>query len=656
MGGVVSATQNLAGALARRHEVEIVALRKVRDESYFPLDSRVTVRALTDLREHSHLYDGDDPLANEFPLRYPYSATEKTPLVSRLAEKRLLDFFATTDADVLVSSNPRITTMLAEAPGSFLRFAQEHSMPRIYAANVRKPLFEAYRKLDAITVLSPEEQKGLRALVPYVQDRISVLPNCIPDPGGALSDGTSKVVVTAGVIKKHKNFHGLVDAFGAVVEKHPDWRLRIYGDGADRAALQHLILDKGLYNHVQLMGPAFPVTAEFGKGAIFVLPSLREPFGNVTVEAMTRGLPVVSMDCDHGPRNILTPGTDGILVPNGDNAAMAEAIIELIEDDDRRLEMGRAAARNAEKFSEEASAERFGAILEQALLRRNLPGCADAEVLPEGDVRITLTDTGPDTPAAGLEIVCRDARGRQEPVRVPVIGRVAVIPCRDTLAEGHWELAVADAKGPEKPLSAEHIDVTRLVSSPPRPGGHGGLDILLPHKDGQDRLGVRSQVRERHGEVLKVAVGEGSVVVEAEFWGERQLDVEAVVEAVNRADNARTVTVPVASTDGTRFRFEVPLDTLVEAHEESEEIWDLWVRPGDGRTARLAMIATDIMEPFKVFKYPRPIRRSARSEPVVERNSLLRGLRKRPAPGPSRTEIRPYYTLTAQLAIKTVSV
>lgn len=83
MGGVVSATQNLAGALAERHEVEIVALRKVRDESYFPLDPRVKVRALTDMRPHSPVSDVDNPLSDKFPLIYPLNAGAKTPVVSR---------------------------------------------------------------------------------------------------------------------------------------------------------------------------------------------------------------------------------------------------------------------------------------------------------------------------------------------------------------------------------------------------------------------------------------------------------------------------------------------------------------------------------------------------------------------------------------------
>ncbi|MFE7211283.1 glycosyltransferase [Streptomyces sp. NPDC057611] len=669
MGGVVTATQNLAGALAEKHQVEIVALRKVRDESYFPLDGRVRVRALTDLRKHSASYDGDDPLAHEFPARYPYPKTEQKPLVSRLAEKRLLAYLDGTDADVVVSSNPRITVLLAAARGRYMKIAQEHSMPGIYEEQIQGPLFgDAYRRLDAITVLSPEERDNLGGLVPNVRDRISVMPNCIPDPGGRVSDGSSKVVVTAGVLKPHKNFHGLIDAFATVVERHPDWRLRIYGSGVEEAALRRRIHERSLYNHVHLMGPAFPVTAEFAKGSIFVLPSLREPFGNVTVEAMTRGLPVVSMDCDHGPRNILTSGTDGLLVPLDDTEAMAAAINELIEDEDRRVKMGREARRTAERFAPGPSAERFEAIVAKALSRsdvvRALPGTADCTVLPDGDVQVELARRGTeDEVPAGLRLVCRDVRNTKEPVHVPFVHGTARIPRRGTLADGLWELGLASGEGYEKALRVGHCDVTDLVSPRHEPGGQG-LEMLLPFREQTGHLRVRSRVRPRYSEVTGLEVMSDSVRIEADSWSGEEIVAGAAVAAVNRKDKKRVLLFPVAWAEGTRFGCEVPLDSLTAEHRHEEEIWDLWLRPADGAPVRMSKLATDVLEPFKVFKYPRPVReRSAGEASAPAKGGANRAAwwSRRGAPdpqpaAPSRVEIRPYFTTAAQLAFKTVTL
>lgn len=669
MGGVVTATQNLAGALADKHQVEIVALRKIRDESFFPLDDRVRVRALTDLRKHSAAYDGDDPLAHEFPARYPYPKNERKPVVSRLAEKRLLTYLDSTDADVVVSSNPRITVLLAAAPGRYLKVAQEHSMPGIYEEGLRRMLFEdAYRRLDAITVLTPEERENLGRLVPGVRDRISVLPNCIPDPGGRTSDGSSKVVVTAGVFKEHKNFHGLIDAFATVVERHPDWQLRIYGSGPEEAALRSRIHDKGLYNHVHLMGPAFPVTAEFAKGSIFVLPSLREPFGNVTVEAMTRGLPVVAMDCNHGPRNILTHGTDGLLVPLGDTAAMAAAINELIEDEGRRLAMGRQALRTAERFAPGPSAERFEAIAARARARfevvRELPGTADCTVLADGDVEVALVPCGTrERVPAGLRLVCRDVRGAKEPVQMPFAHGTARIPRHGSLADGVWELGVVSEEGYEKSLCMGLCDTTVLASPAHEPGTQG-LETLLPFKERTTgRLRVRSRVRERHLEVTGVRVGPDRVHIEADSWNGAEIVVGAEVAAVNRKDKERVLRFPVAWTEGARFGCEVPLDTLVAEHRHEEEVWDLWLWPADGDKVRMSKFVTDVLEPFKVFRYPRPVRKravngsgaSGRGGAARVARRLLRGKRV-PQSSFARVEIRPYFTTAAQLAFKTVTL
>ncbi|MGZ3099098.1 glycosyltransferase family 4 protein [Streptomyces sp. H72] len=660
MGGVVSATQNLAGALADKHDVEIVALRKVRDKSHFALDGRVNVRALTDLRAHSPVYDGDDPLAHKFPVRYPYPESEEKPVVSRLAEKRLFSYLADTDADVVVSSNPRITTLLATAAGGYVKIAQEHSMPGIYTASLRQILFKkAYRRLDAITVLSPEEQETLGGLAPDVRDRIHVMPNCIPDPGGRQSDGRNKVVVTAGVFKPHKNFLGLIDAFATVITRRPDWQLRIYGSGPQESAMQRKIQEKGLYNHVHLMGPAFPVTAEFAKGSIFVLPSLREPFGNVTVEAMTRGLPVVSVDCDHGPRNILTHGADGFLVPPGDTDAMTAAILDLIEDDDRRLRMGRQARTTSEGFGPGPSAERFERILSEAAAVRDLPGTADCTVLADGSVQVEIR---PQEDAVGIRdgvsLLCRDVRGVEQTVTFPFVEGMAVVPRRGMLAEGLWDLVVS-ADGHEKPLQVEHCDSRGLVA-PDWEVGTAGLEVLLPYKEEDARLRVRSRARAEHAEVRRLEVREYDVLVEGELWGGAAVTTDDAVMAVHRSDNERVLSFPVVWTDGVRFRCEIGLEALVAEHGgDEEEVWDLWMRPAGGGRAQIGKLVTDVLEPYKVFRYPRPVRESGRpasmSASRADRRFLLGG-RRRPTPATrTEVEIRPYYTTAAQLAFKTVT-
>ncbi|QBJ94081.1 glycosyltransferase family 4 protein [Streptomyces seoulensis] len=672
MGGVVSATQNLAGALAERHEVEIVALRKVRDESYFPLDPQVTVRSLTDLRPYSPVSDVDDPLADRFTLVYPPNTGVQKPVVSRLAEKRLLEYLATTDADVVVSSNPRITVLLAHAQGDFLRVAQEHSMPLIYADDMKKKLFPAYLHLDALTALTPEEADSIAGQVPGVRDRLAVMPNCVP-AAPVRSRGTGKMVISAGHLTDNKNHLLLVEAFAQVHAEAPDWTLRIYGSGAEKARLRARIHELGLSNHVLLMGPAAPVTPEFGKGSLFVLPSKREAFGNVLVEAMAAGLPVVSTDADHGPRNVLTDGEDGLIVPCGDVDAMASAVLRLVRDDELRRKMAEAAVRGAERFQETASRERFEEILAQAYARKELPRDATARVDDEGSLHIAV---GPlPASAEGAEVVLRKEGKTPEERRFPLTpGGEALVPWDGGLPQGTWQLALTTPAGAEVPLSADGFGCdTRDLLAVRLPRTEGpALALLLPHRDQDGRLRVRSVLRATHAEAGDIEADERTLRVRAALWG-AAVGEGAVLEAVHRRDKKRVLVFPLQDAgDGTGTAV-VDCAALAGEHTGgtgSEIVWDFWVRPAAGAArVALAKLATDVLSPIDVFVLPRPVlvTQEAVAGALQERSFSLgeRALREakrvlRPAPRPQpevrrrETELRPYFTLTGQFAVKTV--
>ncbi|MEU9518473.1 glycosyltransferase [Streptomyces sp. NPDC048224] len=665
MGGVVSATQNLAGALAERHEVEIVALRKVRDESYFPLDPRVSVRVLTDMRPHSPVSDVDNPLSDKFPLVYPLNAGAKTPVVSRLAELRLLEYFDTTDADVLVSSSPRNTIMLTQARGDYLKVTQEHSMPAIYATDIKQRLFPAYRHLHALTALTPEEVAAIARQVPAVRNRLAVMPNCVPS-STIRSSGTNKVVVSAGHLTDNKNHALLVEAFAKVHADAPDWTLRIYGHGTEKKKLRTRIEELGLSNSILLMGQTSPVTPEFGKGSIFVLPSKREAFGNVIVEAMAAGLPVVATDADHGPRNILTDGEDGLIVPRGDVDAMADAIRSLVQDDELRLKMGAAGIRNAERFHERASCERFEAILEEAFARKELPVHATARVDREGSVHVAV---GALPPSAGeADLVLRKGGAGSEEHRFPFSAEGdAVVPWDAGVPHGTWEVALATREGGrEVALTTDGYGCdTRDLLAVRLPRAQGpALALMLPHLHQDGGLRLRSALREAHAEVGPVRVDERTIAVRAELWGARPA-AGAVVEAVHRRNKERVLSFPLRDEGDGWVAVDLDCAALVREHsddDEKEVVWDFWLRAAPGAPrVQLAKLATDVLAPIDVFTFARPVlTETVAPGPTV----LTRAVRKsrralggKPAPqAPTRrrTELRPYFTTACQFAVKTV--
>jgi glycosyltransferase involved in cell wall biosynthesis len=180
-------------------------------------------------------------------------------------------------------------------------------------------------------------------------------------------------VVAAGRLAPQKGFDLLIAAFGEVAADHPDWRLRILGSGDRRAELQAMIDARGLADGVELAGATSDIGAELAQASIFALSSRREGFPLVLVEAMSKGLAVVSFACPTGPEDLIEDHANGILVPPQDISAFATALRELIEDEPLRRRLGAAAATTASAYGVDAVGPRWEALLE-AVIRESGPG------------------------------------------------------------------------------------------------------------------------------------------------------------------------------------------------------------------------------------------------------------------------------------------
>jgi glycosyltransferase involved in cell wall biosynthesis len=233
-------------------------------------------------------------------------------------------------------------------------------------------LRKAYLTADAVVTASIGVADNLATHAGIPRDRITTVYNAVVAPDLLVkaqepvdhpwfAAGEPPVVLGVGRLHPQKDFVTLIRALAALRSRRPV-RLVILGAGTDSeyaVALKTVATELGVAHAVEMSGFAHNPFAFMNRAAVFVLSSRYEGLGNVLIEALACGTPVVSTDCPSGPAEILDNGRFGPLVPIGDVDALARAI-EWVLDHPPAAESLRA---RAELFSVERSADGYLKLL-----------------------------------------------------------------------------------------------------------------------------------------------------------------------------------------------------------------------------------------------------------------------------------------------------
>jgi glycosyltransferase involved in cell wall biosynthesis len=267
---------------------------------------------------------------------------------------------------VLIPTRPGYNLVAARArPRALVTVGKEHMNFGSHLPGITRAIRRHYRGLDALAVLTAGDERDYGALLRGTGTVVARIPNALPPLDGGLASPDAKVVVAAGRLNRQKGFDLLIRAFAPVAAAHPDWQLRIHGGGEERAALQEQVFQAGLYEQVFLMGPTARLGDALANGSVFALSSRFEGFGIVLLEAMSKGLAVVSFDCPRGPADIVEPERDGLLVPAEDAGALSQALGALVEDREQRARLAAAAVEKARQYDPAAIGARWLALLDQ---------------------------------------------------------------------------------------------------------------------------------------------------------------------------------------------------------------------------------------------------------------------------------------------------
>jgi glycosyltransferase involved in cell wall biosynthesis len=198
----------------------------------------------------------------------------------------------------------------------------------------------SYPSADGIVAISQGLAEDLARVVGLSLERISVIfnPALTPkvlelakQPAGHpwLEQRITPIIMSAGRLHEEKDFPTLLRAF-ALLKRQRDARLIILGEGSERGRLEKLCDQLGLAEAVSMPGFRTNPYSFMARADLFASTSVWEGFGNVHVEALACGCPVVSTDAPTGPAEILDHGLYGRLVPVGDAEALAQAMLETL--------------------------------------------------------------------------------------------------------------------------------------------------------------------------------------------------------------------------------------------------------------------------------------------------------------------------------------
>ena len=326
---------------------------------------------LTESLNQPEYYQLSDKV-KRFNLNINFDELDRMPIIKKVIfylikqrkyKKLLTDCMMAIRPDVTVSITRREINFLSQIKDGSKKVSEIHFARTFYRKIEKRylpkwvnhwlsklwmdSLINSLKDLDKFVVLTNEDMENWPEI-----ENIMVIPNFVSKQSMQLSDCSQRRVIAVGRYSWQKGFDLLISAWQIVYERHPDWRLDIYG-GGDHDQYQKMADEMQLSSVVHCFPAVQNVYEKYQESGFFVLSSRYEGLPLVVIEAMTAGLPVVAFSCPCGPRDMIQDGYNGLLVERDNVEQLADRIIYLIENNDLRYSMGSHAVATVARYSKE---------------------------------------------------------------------------------------------------------------------------------------------------------------------------------------------------------------------------------------------------------------------------------------------------------------
>ncbi|GAA4785383.1 glycosyltransferase family 4 protein [Olivibacter ginsenosidimutans] len=306
-------TATLANCLSEKDEVHIISLYQGQPTPFFSFHSDI----------HIHVLHADRNINPNFFAKLKRKWTELY---------RLKGVLKSLDLACCIGVGSYPSTLLGILrrwyPSAVSYWAWEHSNYFALSSIWRYLRLVAYKKLTGVVCITQADAE----LYQRKFKRVVFIPNVIEPVTSIPDTHKKKQVLAIGALEKEKGFDLLIEAFSFVKKQAADWSLLLVGEGSEASFLQNMVAEKGLQSFVEFLPNQKNLGSIFAQSSIYVLPSRREGFGMVILEAMSYGLPCISFDCPVGPASIIRHQENGLLVQAGDVHQLAQTIVCLLND------------------------------------------------------------------------------------------------------------------------------------------------------------------------------------------------------------------------------------------------------------------------------------------------------------------------------------
>lgn len=351
-GGIENAISSISNILCDKYNVKIISTYKLQDNPAFELDKKIKIEYLIDDKPNKIELQNAIKHFNIFNI---VKEAIKSIKILYLRKYCMISAIKKIDADIVISTRDIHNKLLGKyGRKNIIKIAQEHN----HHNNNIKYINKVIKSLKYIDYFMPtskelsdfykEKLKKSKIKVKFIRNSISYYPTKI-------SNLEKQNIISVGRLSPEKGYLDLIEVFKKVINRYPDWNLKIVGDGPQRDELERKIKTEKLEEYIELTG--FKNKKELEEialnSSVYVMTSYTESFGLVLIEAESYGLPILVFDSAQGAHEIVQNEQNGYLIENRNKDEMADKIIQLIESKKLREQMGQVGRKLSESYKKE---------------------------------------------------------------------------------------------------------------------------------------------------------------------------------------------------------------------------------------------------------------------------------------------------------------